>query len=269
MRAGVLYAQHDLRVEERPDPIPGPGDVVIEVSYNGLCGTDATEYGKASIMVPLEVVHPGSGHVGPTILGHEFIGTVVGAASDAMSWIGKRVACGAGVSCGECAWCRRGRTNLCEQYYTIGLSTDGGLARVCRGSRADLSRDSAVVQRRRRGLSAASCRRYARIAACRPAKWRHRGVAGCGCNRLVHLCGTCRPRWRGHRDGRRPEQARCGREARCDTGVCASTAMPPRRMFATWFQAARTSCSKASGVTAALRARSRWRRAAEPWCSSA
>ena len=64
---------------------------------------------------------------------------MVDAASDATSWIGKRVACGAGVSCSECAWCRRGRTNLCERYYTIGLSTDGGLAqfvaapaRICR-----------------------------------------------------------------------------------------------------------------------------------------
>ena len=42
--------------------------------------------------------------------------------------LGRRVACGAGVSCGECAWCRRGRTNLCARYFTLGLSTDGGLA---------------------------------------------------------------------------------------------------------------------------------------------
>ena len=35
----------------------------------------------------------------------------------------------AGVSCGECRWCRRGRTNLCATYYTLGLSTHGGLAR--------------------------------------------------------------------------------------------------------------------------------------------
>ena len=32
------------------------------------------------------------------------------------------------MSCGECAWCRRGRTNLCARYYTLGLSTHGGLA---------------------------------------------------------------------------------------------------------------------------------------------
>jgi (R,R)-butanediol dehydrogenase/meso-butanediol dehydrogenase/diacetyl reductase len=81
------------------------------------------------MMVPLNAAHPGSGHVGPTILGHEFIGTVVDAGSEDSLWVGKRVATGAGVWCGECAWCRRGRTNLCARYYTLGLSTHGGLAR--------------------------------------------------------------------------------------------------------------------------------------------
>jgi (R,R)-butanediol dehydrogenase/meso-butanediol dehydrogenase/diacetyl reductase len=128
MRAGVLYGVHDLRLEDRPLPTPGPLDVLVEVIYNGLCGTDATEYGKGSIMTPLEKPHPGSGHVGPTVLGHEFIGTVVDAGHLATEWIGKRIACGAGVSCGQCRWCAAGRTNLCAKYYTLGLSTDGGLA---------------------------------------------------------------------------------------------------------------------------------------------
>jgi (R,R)-butanediol dehydrogenase / meso-butanediol dehydrogenase / diacetyl reductase len=128
MQAAVLYAPYDLRVENQPDPEYRPGEVVIEVTYNGLCGTDATEYTKGPLMVPLEVPHPGSGHVGPTILGHEFIGVVVDAAPDARAWVGRRVASGAGVSCGACDWCRRGRTNLCAQYYTLGLSTHGGLA---------------------------------------------------------------------------------------------------------------------------------------------
>jgi (R,R)-butanediol dehydrogenase/meso-butanediol dehydrogenase/diacetyl reductase len=102
---------------------------VIEVTYNGLCGTDATEYAKGPLMVPLSVAHPASGHVGPTILGHEFVGTVVDVGADAAVWSGRRVASGAGVSCGACAWCVRGRTNLCAHYYTLGLSTHGGLAR--------------------------------------------------------------------------------------------------------------------------------------------
>jgi (R,R)-butanediol dehydrogenase/meso-butanediol dehydrogenase/diacetyl reductase len=128
MRAAVLHAPRDLRVEDVPDPVCASGDVIVAVTYNGLCGTDATEYTKGPMMVPLSVRHPGSGHVGPTTLGHEFIGTVVEAGPSAREWLGRRVACGAGVSCGACAWCRRGRTNLCARYYTLGLSTHGGLA---------------------------------------------------------------------------------------------------------------------------------------------
>jgi len=138
MRAAVLHAPHDLRLEERPEPEPGPGDVLIEVTYNGLCGTDATEYTKGPLMVPLTVAHPGSGHVGPTILGHEFIGTVVDAGPDARSWLGRRVASGAGVSCGQCGWCRQGRTNLCARYYTLGLSTHGGLGQFVAAPAATL-----------------------------------------------------------------------------------------------------------------------------------
>jgi (R,R)-butanediol dehydrogenase/meso-butanediol dehydrogenase/diacetyl reductase len=128
MLAAVLHAPHDLRVEDRPDPVAAQGEVVIRVAFNGLCGTDATEYTKGPMMVPLTVRHPGSGHQGPTILGHEFVGTVVGTTASTSSWMGRRVASGAGVSCGNCAWCNRGRTNLCAQYYTLGLSTHGGLA---------------------------------------------------------------------------------------------------------------------------------------------
>jgi len=138
MRAGVLHAPLDLRVEDRPDPVPGPDDVVVRVTYNGLCGTDATEYAKGPMMVPLERPHPGSGHVGPTILGHEFIGTVVDAGPGARQWLDRRVACGAGVACGACAWCRRGRTNLCAGYYTLGLSTHGGLAELVRAPASTL-----------------------------------------------------------------------------------------------------------------------------------
>lgn len=128
MKAGVLYAPHDFRVEERPMPSVGDGDVLIQVQYNGLCGTDATEFTKGPMMVPLTTPHPNSLHVGPTILGHEFVGTVVEASAGSRLTVGQRVACGAGISCGSCKWCAAGRTNLCEKYYTLGLNTHGGLA---------------------------------------------------------------------------------------------------------------------------------------------
>lgn len=132
MRAAVLYGNDDLRIEDVAIPVLSRDDVLIRVSYNGLCGTDATEFSKGPMMVPLEKPHPNSKHLGPTILGHEFVGLVVEAGENASELIGIRVACGAGVSCGACRMCKEGRTNLCDSYYTLGLSTHGGLAEYVR-----------------------------------------------------------------------------------------------------------------------------------------
>jgi len=128
MRAAVLHGNKDLRLENVQRPTLNENEVLIKIAYNGLCGTDASEYAKGPFMVPLSAPHPGSGHQGPTVLGHEFIGTVIEAGASAQEMLGKRVACGAGVSCGECKMCTSGRTNLCASYYTLGLSWNGGLA---------------------------------------------------------------------------------------------------------------------------------------------
>jgi (R,R)-butanediol dehydrogenase/meso-butanediol dehydrogenase/diacetyl reductase len=153
LKAGVLYAPGDLRVDDWPEPTCSqPGDLLVEVALNGLCGTDATEYSKGPMMVPLTTPHAGSGHVGPTVLGHEFIGRVVAAGAAQTSLVGARVACGAGISCGGCAWCLAGRTNLCASYYTLGLSTHGGLAElavapaaICRVIPDDCSDEDAAL----------------------------------------------------------------------------------------------------------------------------
>ncbi len=129
MRALVLHAAGDARIEERPDPAPpGPGDATVRVVRVGLCGTDATEYAAGPVLTPLTRRHPATGVLGPVVLGHEFVGVVeaIGSAVERLR-PGDRVAAGAGVWCGRCAWCRRGRTNLCASYWTYGLSADGGL----------------------------------------------------------------------------------------------------------------------------------------------
>ena len=64
MRAAVLHEPHDLRIEEVPQPICGPQDLKIKVIYNGLCGTDATEYTKGPMMVPLTRHILGAGMLG-------------------------------------------------------------------------------------------------------------------------------------------------------------------------------------------------------------
>jgi len=129
VRAVVLHAAGDARVEERPEARPpGPGEVTLRVLRVGLCGTDATEFAAGPVMTPLTTRHPNSGVLGPVVLGHEFIGAAeaTGAGVERVR-VGDRVAAGAGVWCGECSWCRRSRTNLCQSYWTYGLSADGGL----------------------------------------------------------------------------------------------------------------------------------------------
>ncbi len=130
MRAAVYHGRQDLRIESFADPVePGDGDLMIEVSRAAICGTDSSEYFSGPRMIPLTRRHPGSGHVGPMVIGHEFVGTVTSRGNRVEGLEpGDRVVSGAGVSCRSCAWCERGETNLCERYFTLGLSTHGGMA---------------------------------------------------------------------------------------------------------------------------------------------
>lgn len=130
MRAAVYHGAGDVRVESvAPPGDPGPGEALIAPTMAAICGTDASEFAHGPHMIPLHEPHPGSGRVGPLIIGHEFVGRVA-ALGDGVEGlaVGDRVVSGAGVSCGECDWCKAGRTNLCASYYTLGLSAPGGLA---------------------------------------------------------------------------------------------------------------------------------------------
>jgi threonine dehydrogenase-like Zn-dependent dehydrogenase len=121
-----------VAVEEVPDPSPpGSDGVIVSVTHASICGTDAAEWWDGPHLVPLSKPHPATGRAGPVVLGHEFVGVVASVGTDVENVrIGDRVVSGAGVSCGACRWCRLGRTNLCERYYTLGLHTDGGLAEL-------------------------------------------------------------------------------------------------------------------------------------------
>lgn len=129
MRAAVFHGRGDIRVEEVADPIPGPDDVLLKVAAVGICGTDGHEFAHGPFLFPIDIEHPVSGHRGPMIPGHEIAGWVV-EAGDSVQGLqpGDLVVTGAGISCGSCHWCTRGRTNLCIQYSTVGLQRHGGLA---------------------------------------------------------------------------------------------------------------------------------------------
>ncbi|MFB2579655.1 zinc-binding dehydrogenase [Herbiconiux sp. P15] len=118
MQSAVLHDVGDLRIEEREVPQPGPGEVLIRVAVCGVCGSDATEFGRHILLASP-----------PVALGHEFAGTVAAVGEGVTSPpVGATVVSGAGISCGECKPCLQGRTNLCRTYSTIGFHHEGGLA---------------------------------------------------------------------------------------------------------------------------------------------
>jgi (R,R)-butanediol dehydrogenase/meso-butanediol dehydrogenase/diacetyl reductase len=130
MKAAVYHGARDVRIEQRPMPERGDGQVLVRVRRSGVCGTDATEWCSGPHLFAVDRPHPVSGHTGPLILGHEFVGEVVEIGPGSAFAVGDRVAAGAGVSCGECPRCLEGRTNLCWSYTTLGLNVDGGMAEL-------------------------------------------------------------------------------------------------------------------------------------------
>lgn len=130
MRAAVYHGAGDVRLEQVDDPRPGEGEVLLRVLRSGVCGTDATEWRSGPRTFPVERAHPVTGHHGPMVLGHEFVGEVVERGPGATTELGALVASGAGVWCGRCDRCHEGRTNLCRSYSTLGLNRPGGMAEL-------------------------------------------------------------------------------------------------------------------------------------------
>ncbi|HUA40095.1 MAG TPA: alcohol dehydrogenase catalytic domain-containing protein [Streptosporangiaceae bacterium] len=120
MKALLKVAAGPGHVELRDvtEPAPGPGQVVLAVSYAGICGTD------------LHIVADEFPSWPPVVLGHEFTGQVqaVGPGVDP-GLIGSRVVCEphAG-ACGSCYLCRRGCIQLCADKRSPGWGIDGAFA---------------------------------------------------------------------------------------------------------------------------------------------
>lgn len=136
MKAAVFYGIGDIRVEEVPEPFPGPGEVLLKVGAAGICGTDIRIFTAGHHRIP-----PGTRR----ILGHEFAGEIV-AVGEGVSGLssGMRVAVAPNIGCGVCPECVAGWTNLCEDYRAFGISLDGAFAEYLRIP-ADAIRQGNVV----------------------------------------------------------------------------------------------------------------------------
>ncbi|MPY56574.1 zinc-binding dehydrogenase [Streptomyces spongiae] len=112
-------------VEEVPVPVPGPGEVLIEVKAAGVCLSDIHLIdGSLSPDLAVEEVL----RTGAVTLGHEVAGVIHSLGPEVRgNWaVGARVTLQAGQSCGKCAGCVRGRS--CAQPLTRGVDYHGGWA---------------------------------------------------------------------------------------------------------------------------------------------
>lgn len=129
MRAAVFHGTGDIRFEEVVRPRPGPGELLVEVSAVGICGTDTHEFASGPAQFPIHHRHTVTGHVGPLVPGHEPSGVVVEIGADVRGFaVGDEVASGATTPCGVCAHCRRGRGTICDRISAVGVHRDGALA---------------------------------------------------------------------------------------------------------------------------------------------
>ena len=128
MIACVIHRAKDLQVENRPEPLPGKGEVIVRFGAGGICGSDLHYYHE--------------GRVGnfelrePMVLGHELAGEVVNIAEGVTKvQLGQRVAVNPSRPCLHCRYCLSGRSNLCKNVRFYGSAAryphvQGGFAEL-------------------------------------------------------------------------------------------------------------------------------------------
>lgn len=109
-----------VALEERAEPqIERSDEVLLAVEACGICGTDLH-------ILDVPPTHPATVGV---VLGHEIVGRIADVGDGVLSLgVGDRVVVAPNLWCGQCAWCRRGLRNQCENATTVGIFVDGGLA---------------------------------------------------------------------------------------------------------------------------------------------
>ena len=114
----LVCTDHGVKLEDRPEPKPGPGEALLAVRTAGICNTD------------LEIARGYMGFRG--VLGHEVLGEIVGVGPDTElpdRLQGQRVVSEINCSCHRCATCLKGDHHHCDDRTVLGiLGRDGGLA---------------------------------------------------------------------------------------------------------------------------------------------
>jgi L-iditol 2-dehydrogenase len=126
MTAAVYRGQNDVRMETVPVPEIGPGELLVRVEACAICGTDIKSFRNGNPRI-----QP------PQTMGHEFVGTVAAAGEGALGpRPGARVVMATTIGCGECRYCRAGRSNLCRKAEAMGFHYPGAMAPWVESSRS-------------------------------------------------------------------------------------------------------------------------------------
>jgi threonine dehydrogenase-like Zn-dependent dehydrogenase len=121
MKALVYEGPRDMNVREVDVPTLEPDEVLIQVAYSGICGSELSGYlGQNALRKP------------PLIFGHEFSGTIADLGEEATSTqelsVGQRVTANPLISCGRCEKCLGGRQELCVWRKLLSASLPGSNA---------------------------------------------------------------------------------------------------------------------------------------------
>ena len=112
MRVGVYYRNDDVRVEERPVPEIGPGELLVKVWASGICGSDVMEWYRIS--------------KAPLVLGHEIGGEVVRKGDGIQEFNeGDRVFVSHHVPCNMCHYCLKDHHSTCAQLKATNFDPGG------------------------------------------------------------------------------------------------------------------------------------------------
>lgn len=131
MRVALYYSNHDVRIEERPIPEPGPGELLIKTSACGVCVADTMEW----------YLQPRA----PLTFGHEPAGIVVQMGPHAMGFRqGDRVAVHHHIPCLTCEYCRRGDFTMCATFRKTHIRP-GGFSEYFIASALHAERDTLIL----------------------------------------------------------------------------------------------------------------------------
>ncbi|TBW32796.1 zinc-binding alcohol dehydrogenase family protein [Siculibacillus lacustris] len=119
MKALMIEGVERCAFHDVPEPVPGPGEVLVAVRHVGLCGSDLATFTGLNPLVAL-----------PRIPGHEIGAEIICTGTDVPAEYapGRRAIVVPYTACGQCTSCRQGRVNACKSNRTLGVQQNGGLA---------------------------------------------------------------------------------------------------------------------------------------------